>query len=45
MATMLVSIVMLWLFSFTKFKVERWEGAVLTLVYAAYLAWLFSQID
>lgn len=45
MATMLVSVVVLWLFSFTKFKVERWEGAVLTLGYAAYLAWLFSQID
>ena len=45
MATMLVSVVVLWLFSFTKFKVERWEGAVLTLGYAAYLAWLLSQIN
>lgn len=43
MATMLVSIVVLWLFSFTKFKVERWEGAVLTLGYSAYLAWLLYQ--
>ena len=44
MAVMLVSIVMLWLFSFTKFKVERWEGAVLALGYAAYLVWLFSNL-
>lgn len=43
MATMLMSIVVLWLFSFTKFKVERWEGAVLTLGYSAYLAWLLYQ--
>lgn len=44
MAAMLVSIVVLWLFSFTKFKVERWEGAVLTLGYAAYLAWLLHEV-
>ena len=44
MATMLVSVVVLWLFSFTKLKVERWEGAVLTLGYVAYTAWLLSQI-
>lgn len=44
MGTMLVSIVLLWLFSFTKFKVERWEGAVFTLGYAAYLFWLLYNI-
>ena len=44
MAAMLVSVVVLWLFSFTKLKVERWEGAVLTLGYAAYLAWLLHEI-
>ncbi len=43
-ATMLVSVVVLWLFSFTKFKVERWEGTVLTLGYAAYLTWLLYNI-
>ncbi len=42
MATMLVSIAVLWLFSSTKLTVERWEGAVLTLGYAAYLAWLLK---
>lgn len=44
MAMMLVSVALLWLFSFTKLKVERWEGAVLTVVYAAYLAWLLYNI-
>lgn len=37
---MLVSIVLLWLFSFTKFKLERWEGMVLTALFLAYMVWL-----
>ena len=41
---MLLSAVLLWLFSFTKYKVERWEGVVLTLCFLTYLAWLLSQI-
>jgi cation:H+ antiporter len=44
MAVMLISMVVLWLFSFTKLTVERWEGAVLTLGYAAYLAWLLYNV-
>lgn len=40
---MALSMVMLWLFSFTKYKVERWEGAALVVVFAAYLTWLISQ--
>ncbi len=44
MAVMLLSVILLWLFSFTKLKVERWEGAVLTVGYVAYTAWLLSQI-
>ena len=42
--TMAGSMVILWLFSFTKFKVERWEGCVLTAAFAAYLGWLLSQV-
>lgn len=41
---MAFSMLLLWLFSFTKFKVERWEGSVLTGFFAAYLAWLLSQV-
>ena len=40
MSAMLISIVLLWFFSFTKFKVERWEGAVLTIIFVGYMAWL-----
>lgn len=41
---MLGSIVMVWLFSRTKYTVERWEGALLTVVYIAYVCWLLSQV-
>ena len=37
---MLGSIFVLWLFSYTKYKIERWEGAVLTLSIVAYMTWL-----
>lgn len=43
-AMMLISIVLLWLFSFTKFKVERWEGFVLVAIFIAYMAWLIINI-
>jgi cation:H+ antiporter len=34
------SMVLLWLFSYTKYTIARWEGAVLTALYIAYLAYL-----
>jgi len=37
---LLGSIFVLWLFSYTKYKIERWEGAVLTLSIVAYMTWL-----
>ncbi len=37
------SIFLLWAFSYTKYKVERWEGAVLTLVFLAYMIYLISN--
>ena len=37
---LLMSPVLLWLFSASKRKVERWEGAVLFLIYIAYTAYL-----
>ncbi|MCH5311849.1 MAG: calcium/sodium antiporter [Prevotella sp.] len=42
--TMGGSVMLLWLFSFTKYKVERWEGGVLCVVFAAYMAWLLANI-
>lgn len=44
MSMLLVSMLLLWLFSFTKLKVERWEGAVLTALYLGYLAWLLYNV-
>jgi len=41
---MLGSIVMVWLFSRTKYTVERWEGVLLAVVYIAYVCWLLSQV-
>ena len=37
---MTLSMILLWLFSFTRFKVERWEGFVLTAIFIAYMCWL-----
>jgi len=34
------SMLLLWLFCFTKFRVERWEGFVLAAIYIAYIVWL-----
>jgi cation:H+ antiporter len=44
MAVMLISVVLVWLFSFTRFTVERWEGAVLVGGYLIYLYWLISNL-
>jgi cation:H+ antiporter len=44
LGTMTISIFLLWLFSFTKYKVERWEGAVLTTLFAGYMGWLLYQV-
>ena len=44
MAVMLISVALVWLFSFTRYTVERWEGAVLVGGYLAYLCWLISSL-
>lgn len=41
---MLGSVVLVWLFSRTKYTVERWEGAVLVVGYLIYLGWLLSNV-
>lgn len=37
---MLASMLLMWFFCRTTYKVKRWEGAVLTIIYLAYLTWL-----
>ncbi len=44
MAVMLISVILVWLFSFTRFTVERWEGALLVIGYLVYLWWLISSL-
>lgn len=41
-AMMTGSVLLLWLFSYTKLTVARWEGAVLTVLFLAYMAWLVA---
>ncbi len=40
---LVVSMLLLWLFSFTKYTIQRWEGAVLSVLFAVYLAYLVLQ--
>lgn len=40
LSMMMLSVLMVWGFSYTKFTVARWEGALLTLVFAGYMWWL-----
>ena len=37
LSMMVVSTLLVWLFSFTKYKIARWEGIVLTIVFIGYM--------
>lgn len=39
---MLVSTIMIWFLSFTKYTIERWEGAVLVLTFGGYMWYLLA---
>ncbi|MBR0525875.1 MAG: calcium/sodium antiporter [Prevotella sp.] len=41
-AMMTISVLLLWLFSYTKLTVARWEGAVLTAIFLGYMGWLVA---
>ena len=40
LTVMLVSMALLWMFSFTKYTVARWEGALIVAMFACYMSWL-----
>ena len=42
LSMMVVSTLLVWLFSFTKYKIARWEGIVLTIVFIGYMVVLCS---
>ncbi len=44
MAVMLLSVSLVWLFSYTRYTVERWEGAALVVGYLVYLGWLITSL-
>lgn len=39
---MVISTIMIWFFSFTKYTIERWEGAVLVLTFVGYMWYLVA---
>ena len=41
---MMVSVLLVWAFSATKFTVARWEGALLTAIFVGYMAWLWQSV-
>lgn len=43
-AVMLGSMLLLWLMSFTKYTLSRWEGAVLAVLYVVYVGWLIYNV-
>ncbi|MCR5130571.1 MAG: calcium/sodium antiporter [Prevotella sp.] len=44
LSVMTGSVFLLWLFSYTKLTVSRWEGAVLTAIFFGYMTWLVTQV-
>ena len=44
LSVMMLSVLMVWGFSYTKYTVARCEGALLTLVFLAYMGWLWQSI-
>ena len=40
LGVLITAAILFWLFSFTKYKLERWEGAVLLALCAGYITWL-----
>ena len=43
-SVMLISVSLVWLFSFTRYTVERWEGALLVILYLAYLGHMIATL-
>lgn len=44
LSVMVISVIAIWLFSFTRYTISRWEGAVLTAGYVGYMVWLLSAV-
>ena len=44
LTVMLVSVLLVWAFAYTKYTVARWAGAVLTAGFLAYMGWLMYNL-
>lgn len=44
LSLMVLSVILLWLFSFTKLVIQRWEGFILIAVFAAYMTYLIMGL-
>lgn len=44
MLVMLIGVVLLWMFSYTKYMIARWEGVVLALLFCGYITWLVVNV-
>lgn len=44
MTMLIVSMILLWLFSFTKYTIQRWEGALLVIGFSGYVGYLISMV-
>lgn len=44
LSVLLGSILLMWLFCRTKYRVERWEGVVLVLLFGSYITYLIAQV-
>ncbi len=44
MGVMVVSMVLFWLFSFTKLRIDRWEGCLMIACFLGYITWLVSNV-
>ena len=40
LSMMVISMILLWLFSITKYRIERWEGVLLAAIFIGYISWL-----
>lgn len=44
LSMLILSMVLLLLFSYTKYTIARWEGAVLTILFAGYMTWVVMNV-
>ena len=44
LSVMVITMILLWLFSYTKYRIERWEGAALSVLFIGYIVYLLYQV-